>query len=98
MFDPLSGAIAFLLTEGIKKLAEFLNAHGIPLEVDSWSALFVAAVVSALIVFFNMQGAKLPASVVEWIPVLVKIILILLEAVGIHATVKRLAFETLEEE
>ena len=84
--------MTYLLTEGIKKLVAFLKEKvGFDLEVDGWLALAVAAFVSAALAWANLQGTKLPTDVMAWIPVVVKVVLVLLESVGIHAVVKKLA-------
>jgi tetrahydromethanopterin S-methyltransferase subunit E len=94
MFDPLSGALTYLLTEGIKKLVAFLKEKfGFNLVVDGWLALAVAAFVSAALAWSSLLGEKLPTDVLGWIPVVVKVVLILLESVGIHAFIKKLAMK-----
>lgn len=94
MFDPLSSLLVFLLTEGLKKLVAFLNDKGFPLVIDGWGALFVAALVAALIAFFNGLVAPLPANVGGLLDFAVKLVLavasLLLPAVGLHAVVRRL--------
>lgn len=91
MFDPLTGVLTFLLTEAIKKLVVFLGGFGFNLEINGWLSLFVASVVAALVVFANLQAGKLPDRVETLIPILIKVLLTLLEAIGIHSVVKRFA-------
>ncbi|MCX7841210.1 MAG: hypothetical protein N2559_17365 [Anaerolineae bacterium] len=87
MFDPLIGALTYLLTEGFKYLTKFLNEHGFPLVFDGWGTLALAIVIATVAVL-NAWGAKLPSDVAAWIPVLIKIVLAVLEAIGIKATIK----------
>lgn len=89
MFDPLTAVLVYLFTEGFKYLTKFLNDHGFPLVVNDWGTLALA-IVTAIVVVLNQLGGKLSPDVAQWIPVLVTIILDVLGAIGIKATVKKL--------
>ena len=87
MFDPLSVVLVYLLTEGFKYLNKFLNKYGFPMAFDGWGTLALA-IVTATIIVLNQWGGNLPGDLAQWIPLLVSIVLAVLGAIGIKATVK----------
>jgi hypothetical protein len=87
MFDPLTAVLVYLFTEGFKYFTKFLNDHGFPLVVNDWGTLALA-IVTAIILVLNQFGGGLSPDVARWIPVLVTIILDVLGAIGIKATIK----------
>jgi hypothetical protein len=91
MFDPLVSAFTYILVEAFKDLNKFLNEQfGLTIVFDGWVSL-ATALATVVIATLNALGGKLPTDVQAWIPVVVKIVLEVLGAIGIKATVKRLA-------
>lgn len=88
MFDPLVSAFVYILVEGFKYLNLFLKEKlGLVIIFDGWVSL-ATAIVLVVIATLNAFGGKLPADFQLWLPVLVKIVLEVLGAIGIKATVK----------
>lgn len=89
MFDPLVSAFTYILVEAFKYLNLFLKEKlGLTIVFDGWVSL-ATAIVLVIVATLNALGGKLPADFQTWIPVLVKIVLEVLGAVGIKATIKR---------
>ena len=93
MFDPLSSALVWAMTAGLKSLADFLSTKGLKIDISGWASLAIASLVSALIVWAN--GVTLPPVLTAFLPAIVaaiaKFLFVLIPAMGVQFAVKKLS-------
>jgi hypothetical protein len=97
MFDPFVSVFVYVITEAVKYVNLFLyEKFKLVVVFDGWVTL-ITAIALVTVATLNALGGKLPVEYQAWIPIIVKIVLEVLGAIGIKATVKRFAPTPIKE-
>lgn len=79
----LAAAIGYLVTQGLKSLSQLLKS-----DLSGWGAAITASVVTTVIYFFNAILSAVPASAQPSVAIGLMLVVSILGAFGVHATVK----------
>lgn len=79
----LAAGIGYLITQGLKSISKLLGK-----DLSGWGAVLTASIVTTIVYFCNALLSAIPASAAPTVTILLMLIVSILGAFGVHATVK----------